>query len=125
MIQDKIKQLSDGLCLALCYTELWGIKNDGDKLKIISEAVRQGDVQWDGTVKNPIGLAKLCGRTEIKDIKRASTYDGHDTVVANFAYNGYNHFVLVKDGKVVWNPLENSVCVNQGKIESYRIPIKK
>ena len=125
MIQDKIKQLSDGLCLALCYTELWGIKNDGDKLKIISEAVRQGYVQWDGTVKNPIGLAKLCGRTEIKDIKKVSTYDGNDTVVANFAYNGYNHFVLVKSGKVVWNSLDHSKCVDSGKIESYRIPITK
>lgn len=125
MIQDKIKELADGLCLALCYCEMWGIKNDGDKLKIIAEAVRQGYVNWDGTVQNPIGLAKLCGRTEIKDIKKSSTYEGHDTVVANFAYNGHNHFVLVKDGRVVWNSLDHSKCVENGTIESYRIPITK
>ena len=95
MIQDKIKELADGLCLALCYCELWGIKNDGDKLKIIAECVRQGYIEWDGTVKDPIGLAKLCGRTDIKDIKKSATYDGHETVVANFTHNGYNHFVLV------------------------------
>lgn len=122
-IQDKIKQLVDGLCLALCYTELWGIKNDGDKLKIIAEAVRQGYVGWDGTVKNPIGLAKLCGHMEVKDIKNPTTYEGHDTVVANFTYNGFNHFVLVKDGEVVWNSIEHSKCVENGKIESFRIPV--
>lgn len=122
-IQDKIKEMADGLCLALCYAELWGIKNDGDKLKIIAEAVRQGYVGWDGTVVNPIGIAKLCGRTEVKDIKRVTTYEGHDTVVANFVFNNHNHFVLVKDGKVVWNSLEHSKCVKYGKIESFRVPI--
>lgn len=121
--QDKIKELADGLCLALCYTELWGVHNDGDKLKIIAEAVRQGYILWDGTVKKPVDLAKLCGRMEVKDIKKVTTYDGHDTVVANFAHNGFNHFVLVKDGEVVWNSLEKSVCVENGKIESFRIPV--
>lgn len=125
MIQDKLKTLADNCCLALCYTELFGIHNDGDKLKIISEAVRQGYVEWSGTVVNPIGIARLCGHKEIVDIKRETTYYGGDTVVARFIHNGYNHFVLVKHGQVIWNPLENSVCVNQGKIESYRIPIKK
>lgn len=125
MVQDKLKTLADNCCLALCYCELWGIKSDGDKLKIIAEAVRQDFIDWDGTVKKPIGLAKLCGRTDIKDMKKSTTYDGHETVVANFTHNGYNHFVLVKDGKVVWNSLDKSVCVNQGTIESYRIPVKK
>ena len=122
-IQDKIKQLADGICLALCYTELWGIKNDGDKLKIIAEAVRQGFIEWDGTVKNPVGIAKLCGRMEVRDIKKVTTYEGHDTVIANFTHAGFNHFVLVKDGEVVWNSLEHSKCVENGHIESYRIPI--
>lgn len=122
-IQDKIKEWADGLCLALCYMELFGIHNDGDKLKIASEAVRQGFIDWTGFVQNPIGLAKLCGHMEVKDIKKTSTYEGHDTVVANFTYNGFNHFVLVKDGEVVWNSLEHSKCVENGKIESYRIPV--
>lgn len=122
-VQDKIKWWADGLCLALCYTELWGIKNDADKLKIIAEAVRQGYVEWDGTVKNPIGLARLCGHTEVKDIRKVTTYEGHGTVIANFTHNGFNHFVLVKDGNVVWNSLEKSVCVENGKIESFRVPI--
>lgn len=122
-VQDKIKWWADGLCLALCYTELWGIKNDADKLKIIAEAVRQGYVEWDGTVKNPIGLARLCGHTEVKDIRKVTTYEGHGTVIANFTHNGFNHFVLVKDGNVVWNSLEKSKCVENGKIESFRIPI--
>lgn len=125
MIQDDLMQLANGCCLALCYCELWGIHEDGDKLKIISEAVRQGFIEWDGTVVNPVGLAKLCGHTEVKDIRKATKYDGHDTVVANFTHNGYNHFVLVKEGKVIWNSLEHSVCVNRGSIESYRIPITK
>ena len=124
-IQDKLKEMADGLCLALCYTELWGIHNDGDKLKIIAEAIRQGYVEWDGTVKNPVELARLCGHTEVINIKKSATYDGHDTVPANFTHNGFNHFVLVKDGEVVWNSLEHSKCVENGKIESYRIPITK
>lgn len=122
-IQDKLKWLADGACLALCYMELFGIHNDEDKLKILAEAVRQGYVEWDSTVVNPIGLARLCGRMEVKDIKRVTTYEGHDTVVANFTHNGFNHFVLVKDGNVVWNSLEKSVCVEKGSIESYRIPV--
>lgn len=125
MVQDKLKTLADNCCLAMCYEELFGIHDDGDKLKILAEAIRQGYVEWDGTVKSPIGLAKLCGRTDIKDIKKSATYDGHETVVANFTHNGYNHFVLVKDRTVVWNSLDKSVCVNQGTIESYRIPVKK
>lgn len=122
-VQDKLKEMADGLCLALCYTELFGIHDDGDKLKIIAEAVRQGFIDWTGFVQNPIGLAKLCGRMEVKDIKRVTTYDGHDTVVANFTHNGFNHFVLVKDGVVVYNTLEHSKCVENGKIESFRVPI--
>ncbi len=122
-VQDKIKELADGICLALCYCELWGIHNDGDKLKIIAEAVRQGYINWDGTVVNPIGLAKLCGHTEVKDIRKATTYIGSDTVVANFTFNGFNHFVLVKNGEVVWNSIEHSKCVENGNIESFRIPI--
>ena len=125
MIQDKLKTLADNCCLAMCYEELWGIHDDGDKLKILAEAIRQGYVEWGGTVVNPIGLARLCGHKEIVDIKRDTTYYGDDTVVARFVHNSYNHFVLWKHGKVVWNPLENSVCVNQGTIESYRIPVKK
>lgn len=122
-IQDKIKELADGLCLALCYCEMWGIHEDSDKLKIIAEALRRGYIEWDGTVVNPIGIAVLCGHNEVRDIKRATTYDGNDTVVANFTHNGFNHFVLVKNGKVVWNSLEKSVCVQNGHIESYRIPV--
>ena len=123
MIQDDLKKLADGCCLALCYCELWGIHNDLDKVKIIAECLRQGFVELDGTVVNPIGLAKLCGHMEVIDIKKAKTYDGHDTVIANFTHAGYNHFVLVKEGKVIWNSLEHSKCVENGKIESFRIPI--
>lgn len=125
MIQDKVKELADNCCLAMCYEELWGIHDDGDKLKILAEAIRQGYVEWGGTVVNPIGIARLCGHKEIVDIKKSTKYDGHDTVVANFKHGSYNHFVLVKDGKVVWNSLDNSKCVENGDLESYRIPVKK
>ena len=122
-VQDKIKWWADGLCLALCYMELFGIKNDEDKLKIASEALRQGFIDWTGIVQNPIGLARLCGHTEVKDVRKVTTYDGHDTVIAYYTNNNYGHFVLVKDGEVVWNSLEKSVCVEKGHIDSYRIII--
>jgi len=125
MIQDDLKKLADGCCLAMCYLEMWGIKDSGDKLKLLAEAVRQNYIKWDGTVVNPIGLARLCGHTEVINIKKSATYDGHDTVPANFTYNGFNHFVLVKDGEVVWNSLEHSKCVENGHIESFRVPITK
>lgn len=125
MIQDKLKELADNCCLAMCYEELWGIKNDADKLKVLAEAIRQGYVEWSGTVVNPIGIARLCGHMEIKDIKRDTTYYGDETVVARFVHNGFNHFVLWKHGQVIWNPLEKSVCVEKGTIESFRIPVIK
>lgn len=37
--------------------------------------------------------------------------------IANFKYNSANHFVVMKDGKVYWNSLDSSACVNHGREE--------
>lgn len=107
------------LCLFYCYSYCSGITYD-TALSAWNEAERQrlnGCLDSDGTVLDADKLInKLTGRfvrvnkkdiTDIKEIK--------DATPVRFDFNGKQHWVVVKNGEIVFNSIRDSVCVKYGK----------
>ena len=119
--QDKIKDLSINCCLAMCY--IWSFEPDVSypkMLKYLSISIEKGYISESGYVQNPDKLISLVsGKT--KRVYKSKTNPGK-MCIANFVNGANNHFVVVDaNDNVVYNPLETSLCVKNGKIEDYRV----
>lgn len=113
----KLKAIKDYGCCA--FTALWvaGIEpEDAEAVMILGKMIDNGCLDKDCTVNwNPC-FEYLTGRkikvdfVDIKDIKNIK-----DRTPVKFSYNGKSHWVGVENGKIAFNSLESSVCVNKGK----------
>lgn len=116
---DIAEKFVKNLCLFYCYSYCCGITYD-TALAAWNEAERQrlnGCLDIDGTVLDADKLInKLTGRfvrvnkkdiTDIKDIKEATP--------VRFDYNKNQHWVVVQNGKIIFNSIRDSVCVRYGK----------
>lgn len=131
--QTDIENIGKYSCLLQCYIYCAGVQLDTlEYFKICLHAVNAGvmvsGVTGDCTVESaPLFLKWLTGKKwnvekkvvcSIKNIKEL-------TPVRYYYYDNENkrheHFVVVKDGVIVFNPLLNSNCVNKGLPDSARI----
>ena len=119
-IQTWLKNISEECCLASCYYYMKsnGKINKSDFLRFLAEAFDNGDISSDDCfVNNPNNLTK-------KLVYKANKNETGKPQIARF-YNprtGYSHFVIAgPDGKVIWNPLEKSITVEEGFIKDWRI----
>ena len=134
-IQSLMKTIGDNGCLALSYLHMIGV-TDLDKIPVIARAIDEGTLGPDCLVRNADKLLELgnwfnkyvfnrpCANPYIKlTVTKVTKYDKNLPVIANYEYNGKNHFVIVngKTKEVLYNTLDKSNCVENGKITSYRI----
>lgn len=120
MMQCKLKTFAENSCLALCY--LWYGKQSlslADTMKYLSECMSKGYIADDGFVLNPEGILRLITNKSYK-VTWQSVNPGK-ICIAEF-YNGkHTHFVVVDaNDTVIYDPLNESYTVRNGKIRSYR-----
>lgn len=85
-----------------------------------ADLVEKKIIDKDCYVNDGNAFLKYFGST--KKVKLVSRSDKeHDKYIARFNYLTNGHFVVVdKDDQVIYNSLEESVCVNRGKIVEKR-----
>lgn len=115
-IQNKLKNISENGCLLFCYAYVMGLKEkeviekyeDWVKLKLINPDcyVMDGD-----KLINYMGCCELFTKYKIK-----SGVSGKGLYIACYELNFKNHFVVMKNDNIIYNSLDNSVCVSKGKL---------
>lgn len=112
-------------CLAFCYLYCAGVDEDDglEYLRIVSDCMDNEILGKDCTVLDATRfLAHITGRKytvrkknieDIREIKEATP--------VRYGYNDVGHWVVVENGKIVYNSVLNSVCVAKGKPLEARI----
>ncbi|MBQ4379514.1 MAG: DUF261 family protein [Treponema sp.] len=112
-------------CLAMCYLYCVGVapESEGEMIKHVSTAMDKGLLDEECTVLNASKLLEhftgkkfIVTKKAISDIKNIQ-----EATPVRYAYNGKGHWVVVENGKIVFNSIANSVCVKYGKPDSARI----
>lgn len=121
-IQSICEVIGESGCLALCYMHIKAIPY----IKLIenfNDLVDHGVIDKDCTVLSAVAFYAYFGRTA-KVVKSDTAPKDDSLYVAKWSLNGYSHFVVMQKDKVVFNPLDYSHCVSEGKIasvEPYRL----
>ena len=110
--------------LCLCYA---CFKEERDFDQVLSFYKTFIDYKWmddDCYIKDPCNILKYFTGNDWR-VEKTHAYDeGADIKIARFfnKRTGLNHFVLMQDEKtVLWDPIEDSVTVKEGHIESWRL----
>lgn len=108
----------------MCYIYAVGIKaTELQYIELVNDAIEEKIIGADCTV---IDAQKYCHwltnknysvtKKEITSIKEIK-----ETTPVRYDYNGKSHWVVVKNGKIIFNPLKKSVCVENGIPTTARI----
>ena len=120
----KLKAIKDYACCA--FTLIWwlGIDcSDVDAIMLVSDLMKHNALDVDCTVIWSLCIKQLTGRemeslekVQIKDIKKIK-----EKTIVKFTNGKYSHWVVCENGKVVFNSLQYSNCVENGKATEARI----
>lgn len=111
-------------CLAMCYTFCMGVETDETEyIRILSRAINNGYLDNECTVLDAEKYIEyISGRkVTVKKQKITSIENIIERTPVAFEYNNNKHWVVVENGKIVFNSLINSVCVTKGKPAEARI----
>lgn len=121
---EKLKSIAKYGCCA--FTALWimGIDKGVESICILDDEIGKGlndecKVYWFDFFKNVSGREIKVEYREIE--KLTDLLDVKGRCAVRFDFNGENHWVGVEGGKVAYNSLEHSVCVEKGKPTKARI----
>ncbi len=127
-IQTFCEKASEGACLAFCYIRAALGKVIPEKMfGILWEAADKNIIDENDNcyVNDAIALMKLSNPNKKyavikKDITSLEDLNG-ELAAVSFRNGGYNHFVLVEKGQIIFDSLDNSKCVKYGKPTTARI----
>lgn len=128
-IQSKMAAFFKGTCYAYCITKLFRPEM---RLPNIATCILygwdKGLIEDDGYVSFPIKyITDVLGIKDYKGVKKVlidSIENIKEPTIVEYSYNGNTHFVIVKNGKVIFDPSGDSNSVKYGKPVSYREYIK-
>ena len=126
-IQDFFKSAGNGACLALCYIRAALSKEATPQMMIdaLYKAAERNivNVKKDCFVNDAISLMKVANPKKVYSVvkKDVSSIAGIKLGAVRYSYNGYSHWVLIEDGKIVFNSLEDSKCVEYGTVKEARL----
>ena len=136
-IQDKFTSIGKYGCLAMCYiyavADALGIKNEMREpfvASMVLNALEKNIIDDDCFVKNPIALMQsaaafynmhIKANVTKKEINGYTDVSEHKYACVRHDFNGKSHWVLAKDGWRIFDSLEDSQCVKNGKPVSARI----
>lgn len=122
---EKLKAIKNYACCAFVLMWCLGVEPDDDVEAIftVERMIDKKVIEKDCTVNWAKAIKYLSGRSmksiEFKDIKVIKNIKERTPV--RFDFNGKSHWVGVENGKVAFNPLVTSVCVNKGSPATCRI----
>ena len=81
------------------------------------------NVKKDCFVEDAISLMKVANPKKVYSVikKDVSSIAGIKLGAVRYSYNGYSHWVLIEDGKIVFNSLDDSKCVEYGIVKEARL----
>ena len=126
-IQDFFKSAGNGACLALCYIRA-ALGKDATPQMMIDALYKAAErnivnVKKDCFVEDAIALMKVANpKKDCFVIKKdVSSISGIKLGAVRYSYNGYSHWVLVENGKIVFNSLDDSQSVKYGTPKESRL----
>ena len=126
-IQDFFESAGNGACLALCYIRAALGKDSTAQMMFdaLYKATERNivNVKKDCFVEDAIALMRVANPTKVYSVikKDISSIAGIKLGAVRYSYNGYSHWVLIEDGKIVFNSLEDSKCVKYGTVKEARL----
>lgn len=120
-----LKTIGQSGCCALCALYVVNpYLPDLDALVTVAGEIGKGldadcTVNWHPFIKNVFGkeiTIKFIDIDGLDDIKHAK-----GKLIVRFDYASKSHWVVCEKGKIVFNPLEHSNCVEKGKARAARI----
>lgn len=120
-----LKAIKDYGCCAFVLMWCLGIEPDDDAEAVmtVDSLIQAKALKEDCTVKWAEAIRRLTGR-EIKAVdfvNITSIVHIKDRCPVRYDYSGKSHWVGVENGKIAFNPLKFSVCVENGKPSTMRI----
>lgn len=104
----------------MCYIYCAGIDEDNEieYLRIVNNGIKNGTLDKDCTVKDAekflfgiTGRKVTVNKSNVQNISEIK-----NIAPVRFVAEGYGgHWVVVQDGKIIFNPIDDSVNVNKGK----------
>ena len=121
MIQTACEKIGESGCALLSFLYAIGVD---PILAIIDydDLVKNGLIAKDCTIQDYVKLAKYY-KVDCTVMHSSNTiaYVKDKMYLGRWCRNGYNHFVVMKNGKVFWNPLDKSHCVDEGTLSDIRV----
>ena len=131
-IQSLCKRMGDYMCLASCYS--WIVSRDkfGERGEMIErkilcdiiEAYHKGILDDEITVLDGAAFLELCNpnnKYKVEKRKIITIDDIKEATPVRFDRNEYEHWVVVENGKIVFDSLDDSKCVKFGMPTTARI----
>lgn len=108
------------------FTLLWclGLEpEDIDAIKVLFELQKAGAIDEECTVYWAKAIEHLTGRTleSLDKVKIKSIKSIKKRTPVRYVYNGQGHWVGVENGKIAFNSLSHSNCVENGKPTEMRV----
>lgn len=120
-IQTKCTIFGENACLLFSYAYIMSIHLTR-LLDDYEDLVENGIIRYDCAVLNAEKLFKYY-KINAK-IDKTNTYIKNQLYVACYVYKSKTHFVVKLNDKIIFNPLDYSVCIDNGTlslIEPYRV----
>lgn len=128
-IQEEMKELFGGLCYGYCLCYKFGVTDLYEMTKILLECWKRGFIENDGYISNPLSVIKLINGKRFRDIEKIRINSLEELNNKDEIYiveyklspeNKKSHFVIVKNGQVIFDPSGESNTVKNGKPFSWR-----
>ena len=126
-LQDFFKSAGEGSCLALSYIRA-ALGKDANPQTMFDALYKASErniinVKKDCFVEDAIALMKVANPTKVYSVikKDVSSIDEIKLGAVRYSYNGYSHWVLVEDGKIIFNSLDDSQCIKYGTVKEARL----
>lgn len=120
-----LKSIKEYGCCAFVLMWCLGIEPDDDAEAVmtVDSLIQAKALKEDCTVKWAEAIRQLTGREmrAVDFVNITSILHIKDRCPVRYDHNGKSHWVGVEDGKVAFNPLKRSVCVESGKPSTMRI----
>ncbi len=119
-----LKNIAKSGCCA--FVLLWCLGIDGDDINailLLDDMIKKGVIKEDCTVKWAEAIKYLSGRelTSIDFMDILIIRNIKERTPVRYDYNGKSHWVGVEDGKIKFNPLKYSLCVEKGRPATKRV----
>ena len=122
---DKLKAIAKYGCLAMCYLYCIGIVSEDTimTMQSLKTAMEKGLLDTECTVLDATKFMEFFAHKKYIVSKKNITSIANikDKTPVRYEYNGSGHWVVVENGKIVFNSLANSICVAKGKPTSARV----